>query len=170
LLLFPGARASCVLTYWTPTTVWMAGDSRAATPAGERLPDVRKIIRRGRFLIGVTGEIQAPGYDLLQIMAAAPGATSAALSTAILAAAQGHPLTLIVASFEQGRPVVYQNGRQLPGASGYAATGITAAIDGLIAPMLSRDRETALPRLIQIQAAADPVFVGGAVQVLKMGE
>jgi hypothetical protein len=36
--------------------------------------------------------------------------------------------------------------------------------------MLSRDRETALPRLIQIQAAADPVFVGGAVQVLKMGE
>ena len=36
LLLGPAARASVVVTYWTPRNVFMAADSRAAMPDGSR--------------------------------------------------------------------------------------------------------------------------------------
>jgi hypothetical protein len=183
LLLLPAVRASVVVTYWTPRTVFMASDSRAAMPDGTPLPDVHKITRHGRFLIGVTGLLRAPGFDLLAIVAAADGNGVMKMAEAILAAARpqlaalpamGVPaaFTVTVAGFEDGRPVVVlatlDGVRRLPGASGYLATGHTAAIDASLAPMLSRGGERALPALIQTEAAADTVYVGGPVQMLQL--
>lgn len=183
LYFLPAAQASVVVTYWTPQTVCMAADSRAAMPDGSPLPDVRKITRHGRFLVGVTGLLRAPGFDLLSIVAAAPSDTVSGTAAAIVSSARAQlnalpPLgvpaafTVTVAGFENGRPVVVlatlDGVRQLPGASGYLATGRTAAIDATLAPMLTRSGEKALPELIRLQSAADTVFVGGPVQLLKL--
>jgi hypothetical protein len=183
LLLIPAARASVVVTYWTPRTVFMAADSRAAMPDGTPLPDVHKITRHGRFLVGVTGLLRAPGFDLLAIVAGADADGVKKMAEAIVSAARpqlamlpamGVPaaFTVTVAGFEGGHPVVVlatlDGIRQLPGGSGYLATGHTAAIDASLAPMLSRGGERALPELIQTEAAADTVYVGGPVQMLKL--
>jgi len=183
LLLGPAARASVVVTYWTPRNVFMAADSRAAMPDGSRLPDVQKITRRGHFLVGVTGLLRAPGFDLLAIVAAAQGDRATSLAEAIVSAARLRiaalpPLdvpaafTVTVAGFEGRRTVIVlatlASTRLLPGASGYLATGRTGAIDAALAPLLGRSGERALPELIRAQAAADTVYVGLPVQLLKL--
>jgi hypothetical protein len=183
LLVLRVAHASVVVTYWTPRTVFMAADSRAAMPDGTPLPDVHKITRHGRFLIGVTGLLRAPGFDLLAIIDGAQGDGVMKMAESIVSAARPQlvtlpaldvpaAFTLTVAGFEDGHAVVVlatlDGVRQLPGASGYLATGHTAAIDASLAPMLSRSGERALPELIQTEAAADAVYVGGPVQMLKL--